>query len=63
MYGEKVKLYCMDTESFVAAINTYDIYEDVTDDVGTRSETSIMNQIYNYLKEKKVIELMKYELG
>ena len=53
----------MDTESFVAAINTYDIYEDITDEVGTRSETSIMNQIYNYLKQKKVIELMKYELG
>ena len=53
----------MDTEGFVAAINTCDIYEDITDDVGTRSETSIMNQIYNYLKEKKVIELMKYELG
>ena len=43
IYGEKVKLHCMDTESFVAAINTYDNYEDITDEVGTRSETSIMN--------------------
>ena len=56
-YGEKAKLYYMDTDSFM---KTDDIYKDIAEDVETRFDTS------NYELDRpllKVIGLMKDELA
>ena len=39
-YGEKAKLCCMDTDSFLVYIKTDDIYKDIAEDVETRFDTS-----------------------
>ena len=39
-YGEIVKLYYMDADSFIAYIKTHDIYKDISEDVETRFDTS-----------------------
>ena len=39
-YGEKVKLWYMDTDSFIIFIKIDDIYEDIAEDVETRFDTS-----------------------
>ena len=39
-YGEKAKLYYMDTESFILYIKTDDIYKDIAEDAETRFDTS-----------------------
>ena len=39
-YGEKTKLYYMDTDSFIVYIETDDIYEDIAEDVETRFKIS-----------------------
>ena len=39
-YVEKVKLYYMDTDSFIVYIKTDDIYKDIAEDVETRFDTS-----------------------
>ena len=39
-YGEKDKLCCMDTESFIVYIKTKDIYSGIAKDVETRFDTS-----------------------
>ena len=64
-YNDDVKLCYMDTDSFVMHIKTNDFYKDISDDVDSRFDTS------NYEvkiplpkgKNKKVIGLMKDELG
>ena len=64
-YGDKVKLCYMDTDSFIMNIKTEDFYNDISNDVEKRFDTS------NYEcdrplptgKNKKVIGLMKDELG
>ena len=56
-YSNDVKLCYMDMNSFIMNIKTNDFYEDITNDVEERSDTSIMG------KNKKVIGLMKDELG
>ena len=64
-YGDNVKLCYMDTDSLIINIKTEDFYKDVSNDVGKRFDTS------NYEcdrplptgKNKKVIGLMKDELG
>ena len=64
-YGDNVKLCYMDTDSFKMNIKTEDFYKDVANDVEKRFDTS------NYEcdrplpteKNKKVIGLMKDELG
>ena len=64
-YGDNVKLCCMDTDSFIVNIKTEDIYKDIANDIEQRFDTS------NYEcdrplptgKNKKVIGLMKDELG
>ena len=64
-YGDNVKLCCMYTDSFIMNIKTEDFYKDIANDVEKRSDTS------NYEcdrplptgKNKKVIGLMKDELG
>ena len=64
-YGNKARLCYMDTDSFVINIKTNDFYKDISQDVNERFDTS------NYTFDrplpkginKKVIELMKDELG
>ena len=64
-YGNDVKLCYMDTDSFVMNIKTEDFYKDIANDVEKRFDTS------NYEvdrpsptgKNKKVVGLMKDELG
>ena len=64
-YGGNVKLCYMDTDSFIMNIKTEDFYKDIANDVENRFDTS------NYEcdrslptgKNKKVIGLMKDELG
>ena len=64
-YGKNIKLCYMDTDSFIMNIKTEDFYKDIANDVEERFDTS------NYEcdrplprgKNKKVIGLMKDELG
>ena len=64
-YGDNVKLCYMDTDSFIMNIKTEDFYKDIPNDVEKRFDTS------NYEcdrplptgKNKKVVGLMKDELG
>ena len=64
-YDDNVKLCYMDTDSFIMRIKTEDFYKDIANDVEKRFDTS------NYEcdrplptgKNKKVIGLMKDELG
>ena len=64
-YGDNVKLCYMDTDSFIMNIKTEDFYKDIANDVEKRFDIS------NYKcdrplptgKNKKVIGLMKDELG
>ena len=64
-YGDNVKLCYMDTDSFIMHINTEDFYKDIANDVEKRFDKT------NYDcdrplpkgKKKKVIGLMKDELG
>ena len=64
-YGNDVKLYYMDTDSFVMDIKTNDFYRDIANDVESRFDTSNyeVNRPLPTGKNKKVIGLMKDELG
>ena len=66
-YGIKVKLCYMDTDSFVYEIETEDFYRDIAKDVEKRFDTSGYSKDENRPlpigKNKKVIGLMKDELG
>ena len=66
-YGSKVKLCYMDTGSFVYEIETEDFYRDTAKDVGKRFDKSGYskndNRPLSIGKNKKVIGLMKDELG
>ena len=64
-YGEKTKLCYMDTDSLIVYIKTDDIYKDIGEDVETRFDTSNYKPDRPLPKEKnkKVIRLMKDELG
>ena len=64
-FDEKANLCYLDTESFIVHVKTDDIYKDIAGNVETRFETSNF-QIDRPLpkgKNKKVIELIKDELG
>ena len=64
-YGENAKLCYINTDSFIAHVKTDDIYKDITEDVETRFDTSNF-ELYRPLpkgKNKKVVGLMKDELG
>ena len=62
--GRDLKLCYMDTDSFVYSIETEDFYKDIADDVETRFDTSgYCNRPLPVGKNKKVIGLMKDELG
>ena len=64
-YGNRVKLCYMDTDSFVMNIKTNDFYKDIANDVDKRFDTSNYecNRPLPTGKNKKVIGLMKDELG
>ena len=64
-YGNDVKLCYMDTDSFIMNIKTNDFYEDIANDVENRLDTSNyeVNRPLPMGKNKKVIGLMKDELG
>ena len=64
-YGNNVKLCYMDTDSFIMDIKTEDFYKDIANDVEKRSDTSNyeVNRPLPTGKNKKVIGLMKDELG
>ena len=64
-YGDNVKLCYMDTDSFIMHIKKEDFYKDIANDVEKRFDTS-NNEVDRPLptgKNKKVIGLMKDELG
>ena len=64
-YNDNVKLCYMDTDSFVMNIKTNDFYKDIANDVEKRFDTSndACNRPLPIGKNKKVIGLMKDELG
>ena len=64
-YGNDVKLCYMDTDSFIMNIKTEDFYKDIANDVEKRFDTSTyeVNRPLPTGKNKKVIGLMKDELG
>ena len=64
-YGDMVKLCYMDTDSLIMNIKTKDFYKDIAQDVEERFDTSNYD-VHRPLpkgKNKKVIGLMKDELG
>ena len=64
-YGNDVKLCYMDTDSFIMNIKTEDFYKDIANEVEKRFDTSNyeVNRPLPTGKNKKVIGLMKDELG
>ena len=64
-YGDNVKLCYMDTDSFIMSIKAEDLYKDIADDVEKRFDTSDSecDRPLPKGKNKKVIGLMKDELG
>ena len=63
--GDKLKLYYMDNDSLIHSIHTEDLYVDIAGDVETRFDTSgyVPDRPLPVGKNKKVIGLMKDELG
>ena len=64
-YNDNIRLCYMDTNSFVMHIKTNNFYKDISDDVDNRFDTSNY-EVKRQLpigKNKKVIGLMKDELG
>ena len=64
-YGDRLKLCYMDTDSYVYDIKTEDFYRDIAEDIESRFDTSAYssNRPLPIGKNKKVIGLMKDELG
>ena len=64
-YNDNVKLCYMDTDSFIMNIKTNDFYKDISNDVDNRFDTSNyeVNRPLPTGKNKKIIGLMKDELG
>ena len=63
-YGDNIKLCYMDTDSFIYDIKTEDFYKDIAEDVEKRFDTSgYCDRPLPVGKNKKVIGLMKDELG
>ena len=64
-YANNVKLCYMDTDSFIMNIKTNDFFNDVSNDVGNRFDTSNyeVSRPLPKGKNKNVIGLMKDELG
>ena len=64
-YQQNEKLFYINTDSFIIHIKTEDVYEDIANDVEKRFDTSNyeVNRPLPKGKNKKVIGLMKGELG
>ena len=64
-YNDNVRLCYMDTDSFVMHVKTNDFYKDISDDVDNRFGTANyeVKRPLPIGKNKKVIGLMKDELG
>ena len=64
-YANNVKLCYMDTDSFIMNIKTNYFYKDISNDVENRFDTSNyeLNRPLPTGKNKKIIGLMKDELG
>ena len=64
-YGGKAKLCYMDKDNFIVYIKTDNVYNDIVDDVESRIDTSNyeLDRPLPGRKTKKVIGLMKDELG
>ena len=64
-YNDNVRLCYMDTDSFIKNIKTNEFYKDISDDVNNRFDTSDyeVKRPLPIGKNKKVIGLMKDELG
>ena len=64
-YGDNVKLCYIDTDSFITNIKTEDFCKDIANDVEKRFDTSNyeVDRPLSTGKNKKVIGLMKDELG
>ena len=64
-YNSNAKLCYMDTDSFIMNIKTNDFYKDIANDVENRFDTSNyeVNRPLPTGKNKKIIGLMKDELG
>ena len=64
-YDNNVKLCYMDTDSFIMNIKTNDFYEDISNDIENRFDTSNyeVNRPLPTGKNTKIIGLMKDELG
>ena len=64
-YRENAKVCCMDTDIFLIYIETGDIHVDISKDVETKHDTSNyeLDRSSPKGKDKKVIGLMKDELG
>ena len=64
-YGENAKLCYFDKNSFIVHAKIDDIYKDIVEDVWTRFDTSNfeLNRALPKVKNKKVIGLIKDELG
>ena len=64
-YANNVKLCYMDTDSFIMNIKTNHFYKDISNDVENRFDTSNyeLNRPLPTGKNKKIIGLMKDELG
>ena len=64
-YDNNVRLCYMDTDSFIMNIKTEDFYKDISNDAEKRFDTSNyeVDRPLSTGKNKKVIGLMKDELG
>ena len=64
-YGENAKRCYIDTDSFTVRVKADDIYKDIAEDAETRFETLYyeLDRPLPKGKNKKVIRLMKDELG
>ena len=64
-YGKKLKLYYMDTDSFIVYKKTADSYKDIVEGIETRFDTSNyeLNRVFLKVKNEKAIRLMKDELS
>ena len=64
-YGDNIKLCYMDTDSFIMHVKTEDFYEGIANDVEKNYDTSnyTCERPLPISKNKKVIALMKDELG
>ena len=63
-YGDKAKLCYTDTDSFIINIITEDFFEDISNDVEVWYDMmKTIKDLFQQVKMKKVIGLLKDELG